>query len=94
MKLANCQLAFLSACETALNKDMLLRDEGSHVTGAFNMAGVPHAVASMWKIVDIASIKLVRMFHEKLFAVEGAKVSERYCMLLWIIYAMKKECIL
>ena len=52
---------------------MLLRDEGLHVAGAFNMAGVPHAVASMWKIADIASIKLVRVFYEKLFAVEGVQ---------------------
>ena len=57
MKLANCQLAFLSACETALNKNMLLRDKGLHVTGAFNITGVPHAVASIWKIMDITFIK-------------------------------------
>ena len=71
MKLAKCRLAFLSACQTAVNKDLLLRDEGLHVAGAFNMAGVPHTVAGMWKIADHASLELVKVFYEKLFAVEG-----------------------
>ena len=75
MKLQRCHLVFLSACETAANKDLLLRDEGLHVAGAFNMAGVPHAVAGMWKIEDAASIALVKAFYEKLF--EG-KARERY----------------
>ena len=51
MKIRNCQLIFLSACETAASKDLLLRDEGLHVAGTFNMAGVPHTVARMWKLL-------------------------------------------
>ena len=71
MKLANCQLAFLSACETATNKDVRLRDEGLHVASAFSMAGVPHTVAGMWKIKDSASVELVSAFYKELFAVKG-----------------------
>ena len=71
MKLANCQLAFLSACETATNKDVRLRDEGLHVTSAFSMAGVPHTVAGMWKIEDSASVELVSAFYTELFATKG-----------------------
>ena len=67
MKLERCQLVVLSACETAANKDILLRDEGLHIAGAFNMAGVPHAVAGMWKISDEASIELVQAFYTALF---------------------------
>ena len=71
LKPANCQLAFLSACETAASKDLLLRDEGLHVAGAFNMAGVPHTVAGMWKVKDSASVELVKAFYTELFATEG-----------------------
>ena len=67
MKLERCHLVVLSACETAANKDILLRDEGLHIAGAFNMAGVPHAVAGMWKIDDEASIALVQGFYKELF---------------------------
>ena len=64
----NCQLAFLTACETAANKDVLLREEGLHVAGAFNMAGVPHVVAGMWKVSDRASLELVKAFYTELFS--------------------------
>ena len=67
MKLERCQLVVLSACETAANKDVRLQDQGLHIAGAFNMAGVPHAVAGMWKIDDATSVKLARAFYASLF---------------------------
>lgn len=38
-----CSLVYLSSCESGLNKDFLLSEEGLSVAGAFHMAGVPHA---------------------------------------------------
>ena len=46
MDMENCQLAYLSACETAVNKDEKLAEEGLHISGAFQMAGVPNTVAT------------------------------------------------
>lgn len=70
MEIAHCRLVFLSACETAANKDLLLRDEGMHVAGGFNMAGVPHTISGMWKISDEASLELARAFYTELFGLD------------------------
>lgn len=75
MKLTRCQLVFLSACETAANKDWHTSSESLHVAGAFNMVGVPHAIAGMWSIDDATSLELVAEFYKELFKAEP---SSRY----------------
>ncbi|KAF1831603.1 hypothetical protein BDW02DRAFT_504857 [Decorospora gaudefroyi] len=52
MDLERCQLVNLSACDMAVNRDLLLREEGLHVAGAFQLAGVPNTIATMWPIID------------------------------------------
>ena len=52
MELEKCQLAYLSACETAVNHDPALAEEALHICGAFQMAGVPNVVATLWEILD------------------------------------------
>ena len=51
-------MAFLSACEMAVNKDLLLKEEGLHVSGAFQMAGVPNTIATWWRVVDKVSVRV------------------------------------
>lgn len=75
MRLTRCQLVFLSACETAANKDWHTSNESLHVAGAFNMVGVPHAIAGMWSIDDATSLELVTEFYKELFKAEP---SSRY----------------
>ncbi|KAG4032473.1 hypothetical protein MFRU_007g03750 [Monilinia fructicola] len=65
-RLQDCNFAFLSACESALNKDLNLRDEGIHLAGAFHMAGVPHVVASMWMVGDDVASNISGLFYERL----------------------------
>jgi CHAT domain len=66
MDMDNCQLAYLSACKSAVNKDMRLREEGLHLSGALQMAGVPNTVATWWEISDVVSVTVAANFYENL----------------------------
>lgn len=61
-----CQLAYLSACETAVNKLVTLREEGIHLSGGFQMAGVSHVVATLWRIEDSLSVDICKAFYGNL----------------------------
>lgn len=55
---ARCALACLSSCESGLGSDLLLGDEGLSVAGALHMAGVPHAVSSLWLVDDAVACEV------------------------------------
>jgi len=61
--LANCQLAYLSACQTAVNQDEALAEEGLHLSGAFQMAGVPNVIATSWNILDKEAVDVAVNFY-------------------------------
>ncbi|KAF4635739.1 hypothetical protein G7Y89_g2357 [Cudoniella acicularis] len=63
MDFKHCQLVNLSACDMAVNRDQLLREEGLHMSGAFLMAGVPNAIATWWPIIDVYSVRVSRDFY-------------------------------
>ena len=73
MDMENCQLAYLSACETAVNKDEELAEEGLHISGAFQMAGVPNTVATWWEINDQEAVAVAEGFYGRLKD-EGGRV--------------------
>lgn len=52
MDFDHLRLVLLSACDMAVGRDALLRDEGLHMGGAFLMAGVPNTVATWWPVLD------------------------------------------
>ncbi|HKQ08977.1 MAG TPA: CHAT domain-containing protein [Blastocatellia bacterium] len=59
-------LVVLSACQTALGKDI----QGEGIVGlarGFMYAGVARVVASLWKVDDRASAELMKYFYEELF---------------------------
>ena len=66
LNLSQCQLVYLSACETAVNKDLQLREGGIHISGGFQMAGVPNAIATWWKIEDRYPIYVTTGFYKGL----------------------------
>lgn len=63
MELANCQLAYLSACQTAVNQNEALAEEGLHLSGAFQMAGVPNIIATSWNIDDKEAVGVAVQFY-------------------------------
>ena len=66
MDMANCQLAYLSACQTAVNRDEKLAEEGLHLSGAFQMAGVPNTIATSWEIHDEEAVQVAAGFYRGL----------------------------
>jgi CHAT domain-containing protein len=66
MRIDNCQLVYLSACESAVSKDMRLKEERLHLSGALQMAGVPNTVATWWEISDVVGVTVAREFYNGL----------------------------
>jgi CHAT domain-containing protein/tetratricopeptide (TPR) repeat protein len=59
----NAELAVLSACQTALGRDM--RGEGMiGLTRGFMFAGARRVVASLWQVDDEATSELMKRFYE------------------------------
>lgn len=71
MEMRNCQLAYLSACKTAVNHDHQLSEEALHVCGAFQVAGVPNVIATLWEILDEEACSIAGHFYAALRGGEG-----------------------
>ncbi|MGH3374029.1 MAG: CHAT domain-containing protein, partial [Actinoallomurus sp.] len=54
LRIENAGLAYLSACSTARG-GARLADEAIHIGSAFQLAGYPHVVATLWPIADTAA---------------------------------------
>lgn len=73
MNLSNTQLVVLSACETALGKEV--RGEGLvGLSRGFIYAGASSVVATLWKVDDRATTQLMTQFYKGLFE-EGLTTS-------------------
>jgi CHAT domain-containing protein/tetratricopeptide (TPR) repeat protein len=76
----NADLVVLSACQTALGKDV--RGEGLiGLTRGFMYAGAPRVVASLWEVDDAATTELMKRFYrglmqEKLPAAAALRVAQ------------------
>jgi hypothetical protein len=57
LRLADAQLAYLSACETA-RPGGRLTDEAIHLASAFQLAGYQHVIATLWPIGDQAAVAI------------------------------------
>ncbi|TAQ87221.1 hypothetical protein B7494_g4455 [Chlorociboria aeruginascens] len=76
LKGLKCKLVYLSACESAVGKERALREEGIHLSGGFQMAGVPHVVGTMWKIDDAFSSQVAESFYSGLKSGNGIKIEK------------------
>jgi tetratricopeptide (TPR) repeat protein len=61
--LAGAQLAYLSACHTAVNSATNLADEAIHLTTAFLLAGYPHVIGTLWEIDDPFAVAIADKFY-------------------------------
>jgi CHAT domain-containing protein len=70
----NSRLVVLSACQTALGKEMK-REGLLGLAHEFQRAGVSQVVASLWKVDDRATAELMKRFYEGLL-VKGMAAPE------------------
>lgn len=69
--LDRAQLAYLSACRTAVSDSQDLVDEAIHLTTAFQLAGFRHVVGTLWEIDDRFATHLADAFYAELVTGEG-----------------------
>jgi tetratricopeptide (TPR) repeat protein len=69
--LDHAQLAYLSACGTAVTATTLLLDEAIHLTSAFQLAGFPHVIGSLWEVNDSIAVQIADAFYRTLGAGDG-----------------------
>jgi CHAT domain/Tetratricopeptide repeat len=61
----NADLAYLSACDTAVTVPRLA-DESLHITAAFHLAGYRHVIGTLWPVNDHAAAELTAAFYTHL----------------------------
>ncbi|GAB7186769.1 hypothetical protein ATKI12_6600 [Kitasatospora sp. Ki12] len=66
VRLDHAQLAYLSACETAVTTHTQLLDEAIHMASAFQLAGYPHVIGTLWAINDYRAVQIADAFYSAL----------------------------
>ncbi|KAL4922918.1 CHAT domain-containing protein [Aspergillus aurantiobrunneus] len=59
-------IAYLSACSTAQVRASKFTDENLHLATAFQVAGFPSVIGSLWPIGDEVSVKVAEQFYKSL----------------------------
>lgn len=63
VQLQHARLAYLSACNTAATAALALLDEAINLAGAFQLAGYPHVVGTLWTIDDRTALRIADDFY-------------------------------
>ncbi|BDM69244.1 CHAT domain-containing protein [Streptomyces nigrescens] len=64
--LDHARLAYLSACSSAAPGGPRLLDEAIHLTSAFQLAGFPHVIGTLWPINDRLAAEIAESFYTHL----------------------------
>lgn len=67
------RLAVLSACDTAAGRMRFVSGGVTSLAGAFLYAGVPHVVASLWPVDDLATSQFMAHFYAAAVAAPGTE---------------------
>jgi CHAT domain len=65
-QLDRAQLAYLSACETSHGASARLTDESVHLASAFQLAGYPQVIGTLWPVYDRFAAEVARGFYGRL----------------------------
>lgn len=76
IRLDSARLAYLSACRTAYHPDAALVDEAIYLTTAFQLAGYPHVVGTLWESDDELSVRVADAFYSGLVT-DGGLIDTR-----------------
>lgn len=71
LDLGRASLAYLSACETALATTTTLLDEAIQLVAAFQLAGFPHVIGTLWPINDKVAVTVATAFYACLRTADG-----------------------
>jgi CHAT domain-containing protein len=100
LRLRECRLVVLSACETGLIDRTSMSDEYVGLPSGFLFAGSPSIVGSLWKVPSISTTLLIREFYKNIFNIirlnqdfhEG-DVAKALCLAQkWLRQASTEEC--
>ena len=76
LKLEHARIAYLSACSTAENKAIRLKDEVIHIVSGFQVAGFAHVVGCLWPSADMVCVKVAEGFYGSLFRRKDTEVED------------------
>lgn len=84
LRLNSTKLAYLSACHSAVSRAWSLANEGINIASAFQLAGFPSVVGTLWQALDKAAVVMAGKFYGKLFGGEresgsGGRVTGEKC---------------
>ncbi|KAK1815552.1 hypothetical protein LTR12_010017 [Friedmanniomyces endolithicus] len=71
LHLRGAQFAYLSACHAAVGRAADLLDEGIHLAGAFQIAGFPRVVGTLWQVDDERAMQVAERVYHSLVSEEG-----------------------
>lgn len=74
LDLSRAELAFLSACQTAIGGVRVL-DESVHLSAAFQLAGYRHVIGTMWAVADSLSAEVVTGIYDELCGGSGGTLA-------------------
>lgn len=69
--LDHAELAYLSACSTAVTATTQLLDEAIHLASAFQLAGFPHVIGTLWQINDHTAVQTAAAFYNTISTGNG-----------------------
>ena len=75
----HARLAYISACQASTSHDLKLLNESIHLTGAFQLAGFPSVIGTLWQINDKRSIEVANYLYQALITEDGGFDFERAC---------------
>ncbi|KAL9113599.1 MAG: hypothetical protein Q9227_002337 [Pyrenula ochraceoflavens] len=67
LNLTEANLAYISACQSALSRDQGLANEGITIASAFQLAGFPSVVGTLWQALDSVAIVMTGYFYAALY---------------------------
>jgi CHAT domain-containing protein len=76
MRLERTELLVMSACVSSVG-DFAKGDEVTGLTRAFQVAGIPNVIGSLWPVENDATIELMTIFHRILAESRNPAVSLR-----------------
>jgi CHAT domain-containing protein len=79
-------LAFLSACATGRGGTTLI-DEAIHMSSAFQLAGYPHVIATLWPVVDDEALTMARHIYTALTTGTAGEPARAVHMAAWRLRA-------